>query len=461
MLFDPPPDSPSDSPSGEDGRPAEPGAAASPLADRMRPRTLAEVAGHGSVLAEDGFLARALAEDRLPSVLFWGPPGCGKTTLARILANETAAHFVPFSAVTSGVKEVKQVMADAARLRRAAGRRTLVFIDEIHRFNKAQQDAFLPYVESGDIVLIGATTENPSFELNAALLSRCRVVALEPLTIADLVAIQERALADDTRGLGDLGLALDREAKEAIAQLASGDARRALNLLEAVALDAAARGLERVDADRVAEIAQRKVLVYDKSGEEHFNLISALHKSLRESDPDAALYWLARMLTAGEDPLYVARRLVRFASEDVGLAAPQALPQTLAAWDAYRRLGSPEGDLALAQSCIYLALAPKSNAAYVAYGAARRAVEERPAEPVPKALRNAPTRLMRELDYGADYVYAHDTEEGVGGVECLPEGLAGKRFYRPTKRGFEAELGDRLERFRALRRRVAGRREDD
>ena len=441
-LFDPPADEPALGPAG------------GPLADRMRPRTLDEVVGQDELVGPEGFLRRAVADDRLPSLVFWGPPGCGKTTLARILAAETRARFVPFSAVTSGIKEVRQVMVDAARLRRAQGRRTLLFVDEIHRFNKAQQDAFLPYVESGDIVLIGATTENPSFELNAALLSRCRVLVLEPLSIADLAAIQGRALEDRERGLAALGVEVPAAGRAAISQLASGDARKALNLLELVVADAAGRGEAAVDADRIAGVAQRKVLLYDKAGEEHFNLISALHKSLRESDPDAAVYWLARMLAAGEDGGYLARRLVRFASEDVGLAAPQALGLALSAWDAFARLGPPEGELALAQCCVYLALAPKSNAVYRAYGAARRAVQERPAEPVPRALRNAPTRLLRELDYGAGYVYAHDTEEGVGGLECLPEALAGERFYAPKGEGFEAELNARLERFHELRARA-------
>ncbi len=425
--------------------------AASPLAERMRPRALEEVVGQGAVVGEGGFLRRAIAADRVPSLVFWGPPGSGKTTLARIIAAATSSRFVPFSAVTSGIKEVREVMAEAARMRQAAGRRTLLFVDEIHRFNRAQQDAFLPYVERGDIVLVGATTENPSFELNAALLSRCRVVVLEPLSPEELLVLLRRALADAERGLGDAKLELDDAALESIAQLASGDARKALNLLELVAADAAERGDPRVDAEAVRLVAQRKVLLYDKSGEEHFNLISALHKSLRESDADAALYWLARMLAAGEDPLYLARRMVRFASEDVGLADPQALPQTLAAWDAYHRLGSPEGELALAQAAVYLALAPKSNAVYKGYGAARTTVEERPADPVPMVIRNAPTRLMKNVGYGAGYVYAHDTEEGVGGLDCLPEALAGTRFYEPGGRGFEEELRRRLESFQALR----------
>ncbi len=428
--------------------------AAAPLADRMRPRTLDEVVGQEEVVGPRGFLRRALAEDRIPSLIFWGPPGSGKTTLADIAARDTKSRFVPFSAVTAGIKEVKEVMADAARLRRAQGRRTLLFVDEIHRFNRAQQDAFLPYVERGDIVLIGATTENPSFELNAALLSRCKVIVLSALAVEELVVVLRRALADPERGLGGSGVAVDDEALATIAQLASGDARKALNLLEFAVEDARTSGVDSIDAATVRGLAQRKVLLYDKAGEEHFNLISALHKSLRESDPDAALYWLARMLAAGEDPDYLARRMVRFASEDVGLADPAALGHSLAAWQAYERLGSPEGELALAQAAIYLALAPKSIGAYRAWGAAQRAVEERPAEPVPMAIRNAVTSLMRQVGYGRGYVYAPETEEGMGGLECLPEALAGSRFYEPRGAGFEEELARRLARFAELRART-------
>jgi putative ATPase len=439
---------PSAAPSRAEGSPK----AASPLAERMRPRILGEVAGQEKVVGEDGFLRRAIAADRVPSLIFWGPPGTGKTTLARIIATETSSHFVPFSAVTSGIKEVKEVMAEAVRLRKAQGRRTLLFVDEIHRFNRAQQDAFLPYLETGDVVLVGATTENPSFELNAALLSRCRVIVLEPLQPAALIDLMRRALRDD------LKMEADDEALEMLAQLASGDARRSLNLLELAAADAASEGAGRIDPEGVRRVGQRKVLLYDKSGEEHFNLISALHKSLRESDPDAAIYWFARMLASGEDPLYVARRMVRFASEDVGLADPQALPQALAAWDSYHRLGSPEGELALAQAVVYLALAPKSVAVYDGYKSARRTVEERPADPVPMAIRNAPTRLMKDVGYGAGYVYAPHTEEGVGGIDCLPESLQGTRFYEPKGEGFEGELRARLERARALREEVKKKR---
>jgi putative ATPase len=425
----------------------------------MRPAGLDEMVGQEALVGPTGFLRRAIAEDRIPSLILWGPAGTGKTTLARIVASSTSSRFVPFSAVTSGIKEVKQVMQDAARFRRAEGRRTLLFVDEIHRFNRAQQDAFLPYVEAGDIVLVGATTENPSFELNSALLSRCKVVVLAPLAEEDLVRILERALGDAERGLGRSKVAFESEALATLARLAAGDARRVLNLLELVVQDAEAQRVDRVGAQQVEHVVQHRVALYDKSGEEHFNLVSALHKSVRESDPDAALYWLARMLAGGEQPDYLARRLVRIAAEDIGLADPQAVSRAIAGWQAWERLGTPEGELALAQLVVDLALSPKSNAVYKAWSAARAAAADTPAAPVPLALRNAPTKLLEELGYGEGYVYAPDTEEGVGGLECLPEALAGSRFYRPRGEGFEEELAQRLERFRELRERARRRRE--
>lgn len=459
-LFDDP--GPYSDPSGA-ATPAAP-AAGAPLAERMRPQSLDELVGQEPVAGEQGFLRRAIAEDRVPSLIFWGPPGTGKTTLALLVARETRCRFLPFSAVTAGIREIKEVMAGAARLWRETGRRTLLFVDEIHRFNRAQQDAFLPFVERGEIVLVGATTENPSFELNAALLSRCRVVVLAPLSTAAIRIVIARALADRERGLGASGVTLDAEAVAAVATLASGDARRALNLVEAVVAEARSAGETAVSAAGVQALAQRKVLLYDKAGEEHFNLISALHKSLRESDPDAGLYWLARMLEAGEEPLYVARRLVRFAVEDVGLADPRALTLGIAAWEAYHRLGSPEGELALAELVVYLALAPKSVSVYRAWSAVRRAVGEHPAEPVPMAIRNAPTRLMKEIGYGEGYEYAPDSAEGVAGLDCLPPALAGSRFYRPSGKGEEERLGRRLEEFarrRARARAAAGRDGDE
>lgn len=417
--------------------------------------------GQAEVVGPDGFLRRALEADRPPSMILWGPPGCGKTTLAQIMARLTSCRFVPFSAVTSGIKEVKDVMAEAARFRRQDGRRTLLFVDEIHRFNRSQQDAFLPYVERGDIVLVGATTENPSFELNGALLSRCRVVVMGPLEPEDLEGLLARALEDQERGLGKTiaasGLEVERGALQAIVQQAQGDARKALNLLELAVIDAAGRRRRQLGAEDVVKLAQRKMLVYDKSGEEHFNLISAVHKSLRESDPDAAAYWVTRMLESGEDGNYIARRLVRFAVEDIGLADPTALARALDAWQAYERLGSPEGDLALVQAALYLGFAPKSVAAYNAHKEILRTLAERPSDPVPPVIRNAPTKLMKNLGYGAGYVYAPDTDAGLGGLECLPESLRGTRFYQPTDRGFEKRLRERNAELEELRQRVRER----
>jgi putative ATPase len=427
------------------GRDPEPSAPAGPppLADRMRPRTLDEVVGQEHLLGPSRVLRTALESGELHSMILWGPPGSGKTSLAFLMARVAGARFVAFSAVLTGVKEIRQVIAEAEAAR--PRQRTILFVDEIHRFNRAQQDAFLPHVEKGTIVLIGATTENPSFEVNAALLSRCRVYVLRALTDDDLRAIMWRALADAERGLGAYAPEVDDEALGLIGRLAGGDARSALNLLElAVVLAPEHERRRRVTEAAIREAAQKKVLLYDKSGEEHFNLISALHKSLRDSDADAALYWLARMLDSGEDPLYLARRLVRFASEDVGNADPAALTLTLAAKEAYHFLGTPEGELALAQATIYLALAPKSNAVYAAFDAARQDVAERPAEPVPPHIRNAPTRLMKDLGYGRGYRYAHDFADARVDQEHLPEALRGRRYYHPTDRGLEADLGRRL-----------------
>jgi putative ATPase len=430
-------------------RPATGGAPA-PLAERMRPRTLDEFVGQEALIGPGRPLRLAIDRDQLQSIILWGPPGTGKTTLARLIASVTRAHFISFSAVLAGIKEIRAVMTEAEEARRRLGRRTILFIDEIHRFNKAQQDAFLPRVEAGDIVLIGATTENPSFEVNSALLSRSKVYVLKALGLEDVVTILRRALQDRERGLGALEVTADEEALAGISRYANGDARVALNMLETAT--AAAAATHRIDAALVAELAQNRALLYDKSGEEHYNLISALHKSMRNSDPDAAVYWLARMIESGEDPLYIARRLVRFASEDIGNADPRALSIAIAAKDAVHFMGMPEGNTALAQAAIYMAVAAKSNAVYRAYLEAADAAAKEIAEPVPLHLRNAPTRLMKQLDYGKGYRYAHDEEEGVAAdMVCLPPAHEGRRFYEPTDRGLEAEIRKKLEELRRRR----------
>jgi putative ATPase len=422
-----------------------------PLAERMRPHTLDEFVGQEHLLGPGKALRLQLETDDTTSMILWGPPGVGKTTLAKIIAHTTKATFIEFSAVVSGIKEIKQVMAEADQAA-SAGMRTILFIDEIHRFNRSQQDAFLPYVERGAIRLIGATTENPSFELNAALLSRCRVYVLEALSDEQIVALLHRALTNNERGFGRFEIKPPEDALQVIAGYSNGDVRRAYNVLEAAVRLAASSGQTSLDSQLIADAVQQKTLLYDKSGEEHYNLISALHKSIRNSDPDAALYWLTRMLRSGEDPMYLARRLVRMASEDIGLAAPEALNLTLSARDSMDFLGSPEGDLALAQAAVYLALAPKSNALYTAYGAATRDVEQTRAEPVPLHLRNAPTRLMESLDYGKGYRYAHDEEGAVSDMDCLPPGLIGRKYYQPTDRGREKILQQRMEEIEQLRK---------
>ena len=423
--------------------------APAPLADRMRPQRFDDFEGQDGLLAPGRPLREAVERDQLQSAILWGPPGTGKTTLARLIALHTKARFVAFSAVLTGIKEIKAIMAEASLIRHQSGRRTIVFVDEIHRFNKAQQDAFLPRVEGGDIVLIGATTENPSFEVNSALLSRSRVYVLQPLSSDHLDAILRRALAAD-EGLGKLSARVDDDALAAIATFANGDARVALNILEIAVTTSPASPHPHVGLDLLSSVIEKRALLYDKGGEEHFNLISALHKSMRNSDPDAAVYWLARMVEAGADPLYIARRLVRFASEDVGNADPQALTIAVAAKDAVHFIGLPEGNTALAQAAIYLATAPKSNAVYTAYAEAAADVHQAPAAPVPLHLRNAPTSLMRSLEYGKGYRYAHDEPSGVASMRCLPKDLDDRRYYKPRDRGFEREIKRRLDAWRKI-----------
>jgi len=422
-----------------------------PLAERMRPRSLEELSGQQHLVGPGKPLRVQIDRDDAGSMIFWGPPGVGKTTLAKIIAETTKASFIEFSAVMSGIKEIKQVMATAAQASEMHSR-TILFVDEIHRFNKAQQDAFLPYVERGTIRLIGATTENPSFEIISALLSRCRVYVLEPLSDEQIAGLLRKALEDRERGLGGLEITADDDALEMIASYSSGDCRSAYNTLEVAAQLALSDSAKKhIDRALAGEAVQQRVLMYDKSGEEHYNLISALHKSVRNSDPDAALYWLARMFASGEDPLYLARRVVRMAVEDIGLAAPEALNLCLSAKEAIDFLGSPEGDLALAEAVVYLCLAPKSNSVYTAYGAVQAEVETTRQEPVPLHLRNAPTRLMKELDYGKGYRYAHDEEGRVADMDCLPESLKGRSYYKPTQEGREKLLAQRMEEIRRIR----------
>ena len=419
-----------------------------PLASRMRPEDLDEFVGQEHLLGKGKVLRQLIEQDRVSSMIFWGPPGVGKTTLAGIIAHKTHSRFVNFSAVTSGIKEIKEVMAQAENSRRM-GIRTLVFVDEIHRFNKAQQDAFLPYVEKGSIILIGATTENPSFEINGALLSRCRVFVLQGLTQENVKELLERALGSP-KGLGYLRVEMEEGMLDAIAAAADGDARRALNILEmAVTNGEMEADRTRVTKEILAQCIGKKSLLYDKKGEEHYNLISALHKSMRNTDPDAAVYWLARMLEAGEDPLYVARRLIRFASEDVGMADSQALPLAVAAYQACHFLGMPECNVHLSHAVIYLSLAPKSNSAYVAYETAKGDAQSMLAEPVPLTIRNAPTSLMADLHYGEGYIYAHDTKEKVARMQCLPDSLVGREYYHPTSEGEEEKAREKLRRVKA------------
>ena len=423
-----------------------------PLAARLRPQSLDEFVGQTHLLGEGKVLRRLIEDDRISSMIFWGPPGVGKTTLARIIANRTRASFIDFSAVTSGIKEIRQVMQQAEDNRRF-GERTIVFVDEIHRFNKAQQDAFLPFVEKGSIILIGATTENPSFEVNGALLSRCKVFVLQTLGTEELTNLLSRALTDP-RGFGGQKIVMPREMLEAVANFANGDARSALSTLEMVVLNGETDGeTVTVTPETLEQCISRKSLLYDKTGEEHYNLISALHKSMRNSDPDAAVYWLARMLEAGEDPLYIARRVTRFASEDVGMADSRALEVAVAAYQACHLIGMPECSVHLTHAVVYLSLSPKSNALYMAYETAKKDALTQLSDPVPLVIRNAPTRLMKELDYGKGYQYAHDTADKLTNMQCLPDSLLGRTYYHPTEQGLEAKYKTRLEQIKEWKRR--------
>lgn len=422
-----------------------------PLAARLRPNDLDEICGQEHLLGEGKVLRKIIESDKVGSMIFWGPPGVGKTTLARVIAHRTKAKFIDFSAVTSGIKEIKQVMEQAEQNKRF-GERTILFVDEIHRFNKAQQDAFLPFVEKGSIILIGATTENPSFEVNGALLSRCKVFVLQALKTEDLIALLRRAVTDE-RGFGKENIEISDEVLETIANFANGDARSALSTLEMAVLNGTTTDDKTVVTKEIVEqCTSKKSLLYDKGGEEHYNLISALHKSMRNSDPDAAVYWLARMLEAGEDPLYVARRLVRFASEDVGLADPRALELTVAAYQACHFIGMPECSVHLTQAVVYLSVSPKSNALYTAYESAKKDALTMLAEPVPLVIRNAPTRLMKELEYGKGYKYAHDYEDKLTDMQCLPDSLVGKEYYRPTEEGLEIKYKARLDDIKAWKK---------
>lgn len=428
-----------------------------PLAARLRPKTLDEYVGQTHLLGKGKVLRRLIESDQISSMIFWGPPGVGKTTLARIIANTTKAAFIDFSAVTSGIKEIRSVMQKAEENRRY-GEKTIVFVDEIHRFNKAQQDAFLPFVEKGSIILIGATTENPSFEVNSALLSRCKVFVLQELKTEELVQLLKRALADE-KGFGTQNINIEEELLEMIAVFANGDARTALSTLEMAVLngDMDAGGATTVTRETLEQCTSKKSLLYDKTGEEHYNLISALHKSMRNSDPDAAVYWLARMLEAGEDPLYIARRVTRFASEDIGLADPKALEIAVAAYHACHFIGMPECSVHLTQAVVYMSVAPKSNALYMAYEHAKRDAAKMLAEPVPLVIRNAPTKLMQELNYGKGYQYAHNTEEKLTNMQCLPDSLVGTEYYKPTTQGLEARVKARLDEIKRWKREHGGR----